>query len=367
MVPWRRPPRRPPRDVPIREVPRELRETFREQWPTICGILLFAVVFFGVSIWLLPNGNVGAFLLNLSADMVGAVVIFIVLERGIRSINAINVIPDLPVGRFTDEVRTHSRIVRILETWTRLVNDEGTYRRFLEAVTEALHNGASVQVLLIHPASSAARQRAEQFSGRLDAIREMETTIRRFYAMRSIGRRLEVRLYNALPSITLYQVNRIAYVSLFPINQISSRHDMLEVEMFSRFGLFIEQSFNELWEGSDNSPTIPIDEFMGLSLDSGARAYFAFDVSDEVEDRRSGYIGGPLWDHLLLDGQVRERIGFQFDGARFQARLRVPSTVEIEVGRRLIQMRYEWDGSEGEVNLPIIARLEGIERMPTST
>jgi hypothetical protein len=356
--------RRGARDVPLHEVPRQLRDTLREQWLVITTIVAVGAAAFAIAMWLLPIGNLGGWLLNLSADMLGAVVIFMALERGIRSINSINVVPALPVGRFLQEVRTQGKIVRILETWTNLVNDDANYILFVEAVGEALQNNATVQVLIVHPGSSAAGQRVQQLAGTTDGAREIATTVRRFYAMLALAPGLEVRLYDALPSITVHQCNRIAYVSLFPISKLSSQHDLLEVEMFSRFGLFIEQSFDELWRGSPHSPTIPIQEHMALLLDSGAEAYFAFDDAGGPNGRRTGYIGGTLlWDHLLDEGQLRDQISFSCDGARFGAKLRVPSPEEIEMGRRLIQLRYEWASQQAVANLSIVARLDHIEEI----
>jgi hypothetical protein len=361
---WRSPTRRKARDVPLHEVPRQLRDTLREQWLVITSIIAVGAAAFGIAMWLLPIGNLGGWLLNLSADMLGAVVIFMALERGIRSINSINVVPALPVGRFIEEVRTQGKVVRILETWTNLVNDDASYGRFAEAVREALQNDATVQVLIVHPASSAAAQRVQQLAGTTDGAREIATTVRRFYAMLSLGTGLEVRLYNALPSITIHQVNRIAYVSLFPISRLSSQQDLLEVEMFSRFGLFIEQSFDELWRGSPHSPTIPIQSHMALQLDSGADAFFAFEGVNGTGGRLAGYIGGPrLWDHLLDGGQLREQICFSCDGIRFEARLLVPSPDEIESGRRMMQSRYEWAGQQAATNLAIVARLDDIQEL----
>jgi hypothetical protein len=351
-----------PRDVPLHEIPRQLRETLREQWQIICSLTAAGVAAFVIPMWFLPSGNVSQFLLDLGAGMLTAVVIFVALDRGIRSINSINVVPALPVDRFINEVRTQGRIVRILETWTNLVNDDANYGRFVEAVREALWNNATVQVLIIHPTSGAARHRAQQLAGIADGNREIALTVRRFYAMRSLGPGLEVRLYNALPSVTLHQCNRTAYVSLFPISNISSRHDLLEVEMFSRFGLFIEQSFDELWRGSVNSPTLPIQSHMSVLLDSGVEAFFALDDgADGPDGPAGGYLAGPtLWDHLLSQGRLRDRICFSRDGSRYEASLSVPSSEDIERGRQLIRTRYEWSRHDAASNVSIVVRLDDI-------
>jgi hypothetical protein len=318
-----RPAKSAAREIPLREIPRQLEETIREQWPIIAALIGAAVVVVVAAEYVLPqfgvrNGDLTAFLLNLSADLCGAVVIFVSLERGIKSLNAITVIPVLPVDRFINEIRTRGKIVRVLETWTALVNDDACRYQFAEALRHALRSNATVQVFLIHPDCSAAPQRAQQLAGSVDVIQEIRKSIRRFYALDALGRGLEVRLYNALPSITMYQCNRTAYVSLFPVSAPSSQHDLLEVEMFSRFGLFIERSFDELWAGSGNSRTIPVQAHMRLTLDPsvpGPGAYFAFQPDHGLPGRMRGYLAGPrLWDYLLEDGQLRDRIAFDVDG-----------------------------------------------------
>jgi hypothetical protein len=159
---------------------------------------------------------------------------------------------------FIDRMRETHRHVRILDTWTILL-DSRTRTRTLSAMREALDQGATIRVLLLDPDSAAAQQRTEELERRqidvaaqiMDNLRQL----RRFWEeLADAGQRsrLKICVYDASPSIQLYQWDGRGLISFFPIGKVSFDVPQLEVDMASPWGQFVDRRFDDLWDHRDH-------------------------------------------------------------------------------------------------------------------
>ena len=210
---------------------------------------------------------------GLIPEFVGSVAVYWVLDSSIKQLYGISELPDLPLDVFVGELRSAKRI-RILETFTKLANDPHLREKFTLGIKDALRSGAEVEILLIHPYSEGAKQRAEELARvGIRVEDEIRKSLARFYKLQSeISRdssimngqsNLEIRLYDASPSIAMHMWDRDAYLSFFPVKKRSDEAPNLKISMATTFGHYAAAKFDELW---NHSETIALSSHMELRV-----------------------------------------------------------------------------------------------------
>jgi hypothetical protein len=207
--------------------------------------------------------------LNLGADLIGAIVVIFVISPLITRAQHGRVREHrrLDYDWFTDQVMHATSDIRVLDTFSGLLDRPGT-ARFLRAVREALHRYAQVKILLIDPDSLAAVQRAAELGDdrHADVRREVLRNLRVLERFRSeldepLRPRFDVRLYSASAAVTLYRWDDRALVSFLPIGRLSGEGTQLEITTTSPLGTFVGERFEELWRHGK-----PLSDFLALSF-----------------------------------------------------------------------------------------------------
>jgi hypothetical protein len=201
------------------------------------------------------TGFASDLLLNLGSSVVLAAVSYVVFDPLFDEARKARVQEHTSFDQqsFIEVLRRTSRRVRILDTWTILL--EPRHREeTLRAIRAALEQGAQVQVLLLDPDCMAAQQRSEELEKqRVDVPGQIRENLRHLYGFRQalddrLRSRLQVHVYDASPSIQLYQWDGQALISFFPIGKVSFNVEQLEVDMASPWGEFVHARFEELWQ-----------------------------------------------------------------------------------------------------------------------
>jgi hypothetical protein len=172
-------------------------------------------------------------------------------------------------SKFTNRVMQATTEVRVLDTFSNLF-DRPRADWFFRAAREAMSRQAHVRVLLLHPDSRAARQRASELRSdpaQVDLHREIMRNVRlldEFARSLSepVAHRFEAKLYAASASVTLYRWDDRSLVSFLPIGRLSGDGTQLEVGSTSPLGIFVGERFDELWDHGT-----PLDECLRLRLD----------------------------------------------------------------------------------------------------
>jgi hypothetical protein len=323
------------------------------------------------------DGDLRNLLIGLSANLLVAIVIFLFLERGLRALQPIKEVPKLDVPDFLRNIRGNVAEIEILETFTYIID----VHEFSVSIHRSAVNGAKVRILLTHPYSDGARQRAREL-GPKEFEEGMQKNLGFFYGLitrleaedsrnrTNYAKNVEVRLYTALPSIAMYmwvnEFGSFAYVNFFPIRQRSDVDRNLRVPMSTSLGESVQAKFAELWEGVDASKTIQLALHMRLRIHTAQRvllAYYAY--TDET--RRQCYVSD-LHSEALRSIGVRTDIKFTVDGLDYGATPHFISEradgAEREEALRRLQLRYVWSKEELDSNLtpnPLIIRFDGIE------
>jgi len=108
---------------------------------------------------------------NLGAGLIGVIATFFVLNPLFEQVRTANTQEHtkLDQARYIAHVADSRKMIRILETWTPLLN-EIHREEFLWAMTEALKNGAKIEILLLDPDSRAAEQRTDELGDELQGV-----------------------------------------------------------------------------------------------------------------------------------------------------------------------------------------------------
>ncbi|MGC4760148.1 DUF5919 domain-containing protein [Micromonospora trifolii] len=256
----------------------------RQRRAFVVGGALFAIaVVMLLAAWR-STGFLSDLLLNLGASVVLAAISYVIFDPMFEEARKARVQEHLSFDQQAFVTRLHrsGRRVRILDTWTILL--EQRHREdTLSAVRAALANGAQVQLLLLDPDCTAAQQRSEELERqRVDVPRQIRTNLRHLAAFAEaldsrLRHRLQVRLYDASPSIQLYQWDGRALISFFPIGKLSFNVPQLEVDMDSPWGGFVHARFEELWE--HEQATLDLERYWSVTVT------LRHDESDVVEVR----------------------------------------------------------------------------------
>jgi len=174
-----------------------------------------------------------------------------------------HVYKDFPVNQHLQWLQNAHQRVRVLNTWTRF------YADYPDKLIEAMKQGAHVQLLLLDPSSPFARQRSldlqsdddNQESATQDVPNNIRANIRQFAAiypkLAEPDGELELGLYNALPSLSIHQVDNKALIGFFPHHVQTTGFLLIEIRMDSPFGKQIDAKFERMWNDATLIDLVP--------------------------------------------------------------------------------------------------------------
>ena len=244
----------------------------------VVGGLLFAVSASMLVAAKASRGFTSDLLLNLGSSLVLAAVSYLIFDPIFDEARKARVEEHerFDQATFIERMRETNRNIRILDTWTILLEGRARERTF-SAMREALGQGATIRVLLLDPSSAAAQQRADELERRqIDVAAQIMANLRQLHQFREQLERAEQRsrlkvcVYDASPSIQLYQWDGRALISFFPIGKVSFDVPQLEVDMASPWGQFVDRRFDELWDHGDHIRTLDRYWRLTLTLTHGA-------------------------------------------------------------------------------------------------
>lgn len=328
----------------------------------ISALLASAAGTFVLGSYLNLDANIQNFFLGLSGNLLVAVVIFLFLEQGIKSLHPISEIRNLPVTDFIEDIsRAKAETpIKILETFTALINDHP--HELQVAIEQALTNGAKIEILLFHPSSEGAKKRAQQLKGQVDVPDELRKNLARFYELQSAlaeqhKNNFNIKLYTALPSIAMYRCGEWAYVSLFPIGKRADRGPNLQVPINTPLGSYLDDAFDELWAGTIEAPTTSLASHMRLYIEiapsrmgsSHSSHYFAYEEINGQVDKETCFMVEESHSFFSIynPGTERDKVIFQIDDIKYQAVPHLINTTDLKEleeykhACQLIEQRYE--------------------------
>ncbi|MEV7441565.1 hypothetical protein AB0O22_10490 [Streptomyces sp. NPDC091204] len=156
--------------------------------------------------------------------------------------------PVFPTEEFKRLVGGARREVAILQTW--IPNLEGLEEELEKAVTE---RNVEVRILLVHPKSDVvylrdqalrSTRRTVSVNASLDILHGMHGRL-----PAELRSRLKVRVYNSLPSISVYKADEHYLVSSFLHGQLAIESTQIEIDGGdSLMALQVQKELNILWE-----------------------------------------------------------------------------------------------------------------------
>ncbi len=147
--------------------------------------------------------------------------------------------------------------------------------------------------------------------------------------------------------------------------------------MDNPFGSYIEDTFDDLWKGTDEAPTVPLYTHMRLQLDASSSDlqspgyFFAYDEREGQVDRTCCFVVGDSHSFFfsIYDyAKEKDSITFLLDDKKWQAEPHVLNPKdsneldEIIHARELIERRYGWDNRRLGQNA-LILRFKNIKEV----
>jgi hypothetical protein len=231
---------------------------------------------------------------DLIPGIVGSIAVYWVLDETIKQVFGISEIPDLPLEQFIQDIKSvPGKNIYILETFTKLATEEKLFYEFSQAIKKALKDGSKVQLLFIHPDSDAARQRAEELSKvnpPINVPESIEKTLARFYQLgieSNNHSNLQIKIYDAAPTIAMHRWGEEAYVSFYPVNKRSDEAPNLKLSTVTTFGRYCVKKFEELW---NKDSAIHLNSYMKLKIkEQGNTEVACYYVYEKNSKRQSIY------------------------------------------------------------------------------
>jgi hypothetical protein len=159
--------------------------------------------------------------------------------------------------RFPTEIFRHhlqtGQEIRILNTWSPYLKE------FFTLLRAALQRQARTRILLLSPDSQVAELRNEALEASKDPV-EIDDPVRhgvkgnladlkRIWSVLDEQQRkkLEVRLYDSLPSISIHQVDQFCLMGIYFHGKFAINSPQFEVDMTSSLGEQVDKEFELLW------------------------------------------------------------------------------------------------------------------------
>jgi hypothetical protein len=218
-------------------------------------------------------------LINAGVALFGSFITYLIFDLILQRIEEYRIKEHLRIDldRLIDSIAGANTRIRILETWTELLN-ERKRKSFLNAIAELLQRDVEVQIFLMNPDLKAVSDRSDQL--KIDVQERIVENLRILdeFQEKNLGSparmNLQVKMYNSLPSIALYQWDDRAFVSFFPRDTYANESSQLEIFMKTPLGDYITRKFDSDWADTE---TGTLATFMGLNVETldsvGQRSY----------------------------------------------------------------------------------------------
>jgi hypothetical protein len=183
----------------------------------------------------------------------------------------------LPAVHLTSLIGVASREIRIFDTCSSLLVEDATGPEEIggpvfQATLDALDHGAHLKALLMYPGTAFSRMRTEEIAEpRVES--HIEQNIRWLTALRDQAvrhglpsARVQVRLYNAPPSFSVYQIDDTVIAGFMPMGTRSSGATHYSTELDSPLAGFVLDQFDLMWHQGPADHVHQLDslEFMTI-------------------------------------------------------------------------------------------------------
>ena len=238
-------------------------------WYLLAGMALAGVA---VLLWADPVRNLEAIAINVGTGLVGTALAFLLLNYYLPGIsNAYGKRTEgIIYSAIADNIARSRRRVRILSTFVYPLTSHPDYRgvheEFVNALATALRANADLEmrILILDPASDAAKQRSEERED--DVIRRIRENLLEFHRMRStqkVFRRIDVKLFDRLPPLSMFEWDERASMSFYPRNKAITETARFDFATSTPLGTFMDDTFDDVWT---DEKTRALDDYIFLQL-----------------------------------------------------------------------------------------------------
>lgn len=250
---------------------KEFRATFLQEKERVFLLFLAAITSlatFAIIANLIGESSYSLILINMCADFICAIILFILLEQGIRKIDklrsGIQDFNELPIDDYIKDLNNAKYNILILDTYLySLIEDKDNRpEKFRSALKNAIvKNNIDVKILILDPKSEAAQQRAEDLNqdspdSVLSDMRKGLTFLKGLYHdikadSNYTGNMPIIKVFDSAPPYSLYSIDDTAFWNFHPIKKKSTASPLLQIPLKLQLGLFLKNKFDEIWEDGE--------------------------------------------------------------------------------------------------------------------
>ena len=208
-----------------------------------------------------------------SLSFISPIVTFIVLEKGIVKITQLSSLKaqelplGLPVDLFINEISESTEKVVILDSYLDiLLRDDDSHHKssFKKALTKAIHQGSSIEILILDPNGEGTKLRAQELHGMGsersidEAMGKIRTKYDELIHMKSeiisdlrskvvdVESKFKLSVIQEKPDFVLHQCDDVAYWAFFPKDKMSTKETQLKVNPKNVLGKYLNKAFDDL-------------------------------------------------------------------------------------------------------------------------
>ncbi len=321
----------------------------------------------GVKEWLLH------FSFHLFVDLGVALCVYLLLEDGFEFLTKFTKVDERKTSDIIEIIQNRKRTKKKIIIYDTFISNLLCFRKdnfvvnhtnlspFLSVIKDALHDEVEVQILLLHPNSNAAKQRAKDLINtgeNVDIIAEMELGLRELFNFRrrlssKEKNHLYIKLFDSTPIFSLLAMDNLSYLSFFNIKRSQDEENFI-IPLDSKFGSYILVQYENIWSKSK----IKLEDYMQSLMPNAKvviegsevflnniKLYFSGDDEYPFDIKYLTYKADGELNQFFAE-HLNKWITIKFEGKQRQLK----PISELKVGNpgykgaiSLINSRYGWD------------------------
>ncbi|MDP4507019.1 hypothetical protein [Nonomuraea turcica] len=165
----------------------------------------------------------------------------------LKDLGITNVFDELPRDDVRDELNNSKHNVMVLDTWI------GEPEFLLKCMAKAASHNATVRILILDSESPSTKARSQDLNlGETYIADSLATNRARLLALANEHNTVQVKQYNALPSMQIFAGDNTAFIGFFWHGKPSPNGTNLRISLDSAFGEQLVQEFDELWKNASS-------------------------------------------------------------------------------------------------------------------
>lgn len=316
--------------------------------------------------------------LGLAVELAGTLLVFYVgLERIKDQLNiGVSNEYKLPVKDIFTLIENAEGKVKILDTWTYLINDDKYYDDFVNSLKSAVNNsdGVNVKILILQPKSEGEAARKRVIEGKVTrngipiiVEAEIQRSIQRLFELyldlkqSNMNSRstFDIKLYQKMQEQTIHMIDDVIYVSAYPDDKDATRSQHVKIPLELTLGKIFERAFENVWDDDDS---ILIDDFQLATITTNGSEQFKLlfwysGTGNADNDSTIIYCSHPYksdWNINLSNNDYNKKVTIEILGKIYTGERQILTAEESREPKQLLIEKYGFTEKLSQNNIQVM-------------